>query len=198
MITIQFQRSNFTNSFGELIAKAQNPSAMLKVCGRELANQLKSHFRNKDRNEPNKLSPRRSHFWLAVSRTVGNPQMEGLNSITVTIAHPAFAQKVFGGVIRAKSAGALTIPVEERAYGRTAATFEQETGLKLFLLRVGKGAFQKAVLAAKESGGLVVEYVLKQSVSQDRDPDALPVASQLEEAIRSRAEEFVSNEVRLK
>lgn len=197
MITIQFQRSGFDRQYGEIISKVKNPSAMLKVSGRELANQLKSHFRLKDRTEPNQLSPRRSHFWLAVSRTVSNPMQEGIDSISVSITHPAFAQKVFGGVIRAKAAGALTIPVEERAYGRTAATFEQETGLKLFLLRVGKGSFQKAVLAAKEAKGLVIEYVLKKSVNQDRDPNALPVASALEEAILARAKSYYENEAKL-
>jgi hypothetical protein len=197
MITIVFQRGGFTQDISNVMVKVQNPIAMLKVCGRELANQLKSHFRLKDRTEPNQLSPRRSHFWLAVSRTVSNPVQEGIDSISVSITHPAFAQKVFGGVIRAKAAGALTIPVEERAYGRTAATFEQETGLKLFLLRIGKGAFQKAVLAAKEGNGLVIEYVLKKSVNQPRDPNALPVASLLEQAILARAQSYYDNEIKL-
>lgn len=81
--------------------------------------------------------------------------------MSVSITHPAFAQKLFGGPIVAKRAKSLTIPVEERAYGRTASTFEHETGLKLFFLKTGKSAFANAVLATQEKGGLTVEYVLK-------------------------------------
>jgi hypothetical protein len=197
MITITFQRGGFNRDFSALLAKSKNPVGMLKASGRTLGTQLKAWFQTKERTEPNKLSERRSHFWFAVSRTVGNPVQTGYNSISVTIAHPAFAQKVFGGVIRAKVAGALTIPVEERAYGRPAATFEHETGLKLVLIRQGKGAFQKAVLAVKEAGGLTIEYVLKQSVNQERDPTALPPTSQLEQAILARAQSFLDNEVKL-
>ena len=197
MITIVFQRAGFTRDFSQVVGKVKNPSELLAAAGRELGNQLKKWFRAKDISEPNQLSERRSHFWLAVARTVSAPEMITDNSVAVTINHPAFAQKVFGGIIRAKAAGALTIPVEERAYGRTAATFERETGLKLFLIRTGKGAFQNAVLAVKAGKGLIVEYVLKKSVFQQRDPNALPVASQLEAAILARAQSFMNNEAQL-
>lgn len=164
--------------------------------GREVGNALKKHFRNKDKTDANRLSERRSHFWLAVSRTVQNPYVLG-NTVTVTVNHPAIAQKVFGGTIRAKAAGALTIPVEERAYGRTAATFEAETGLKLFLIRSGQGAFQNAVLAVKDNNakGFTVEYVLTKSVNQKADTEALPPKTQLEAAILLRAQKTLDRQM---
>ncbi len=194
MISLVMKREGFTKDFSALLGRTKNPVGMLKVAGREVANQLKTWFRRKDREEPNKLSDRRSHFWLAVSRTVGNPVQTGPTAISVTVAHPAIAQKVFGGTIRAKIASALTIPVEERAYGRTAATFEKETGLKLVLIKNGKGNFRKAVLAAVEDGKLTVEYLLTPSVHQDADPTALPPKSDLEAAILKRANSFLQNE----
>lgn len=194
MISIAINSSGFRKDFNSQLARAKNPAALLKVVGRQLANDLKKHFRAKDRSHANQLSDRRSHFWLAVSRTVQNPEQTGYNQISVSVTHPAIAQKVFGGTITAKRAKALTIPVEERAYGRTAATFEHETGLKLFLLRTGKGSFQKAVLAVKEGKGLVVEYILKRSVTQDADPTALPPKGELEKAILARSQSFLNNE----
>ena len=198
MISVSINRAAFNKDFNALIAQARNPVGMLKASGRELANQLISWFRAKDRSSANKLSTRRSHFWLAVSRTVGNPVQSSYNTISVTVADPRIAQKVFGGEIRAKLKGALTIPVEERAYDRTAETFEEETGLKLRLIKTGKGDFQNAVLAVEENGGLTVEYLLTPSVDQEADPTALPPMSDLEAAILSRAQSFLNNEATLK
>ena len=184
-MTFTINDAGFQIEFSKLIRDAKNPRRLLMGAGRAVNNELRKHFLSKYRNEPNKLSNRRSKFWDQVARSVNKPQMEDSNTISVTIGDPRFAQKLFGGKITARAAKALTIPVEERAYDRTTHTFEQETGLKLFLLRTGKGAFQNAVLAVKDSNakGFTVEYVLTKSVNQKADTDALPPKSALEAAI---------------
>jgi hypothetical protein len=194
VIAISYNRAEFRGQFERLLERTRNPAALLMICGRELGNQLKAHFRRKDRNEPNRLSARRQHFWLGVSRTVSAPALAGAMSVRVNVSHPAIAQKVFGGQIVAKRAGALTIPVEERAYGRTAATFERETGLKLFRVggwtgAAGGGGGALAVKAA--GGGISVEYVLRRSVMQEADPTALPEEGDLERAIMKRGQAVV-------
>ncbi len=194
MITLSFNDTKFQAEFSRKITAAKNPRAILMSSGRTVGNLLKRHFRQKDKSEANRLSERRSHFWLAVSRTVQNPYVLG-NTVTVTVNHPAIAQKVFGGPIRAKAAGALTIPVEERAYDRSTHTFEQETGLKLFLVKTGKGPFANAVLAVKEGKGITVEYILTKSVTQKADTDALPPKSQLEAAILMRAQKTLDRQM---
>lgn len=195
MIQLSYNRASFTKDFNSVLGQARNPVRVLMASGRELGNQLKTHFRKKDREEPNKLSPRREHFWLQVSRSVQNPEQTGYNSVSVAVSDPRIAQKVFGGTITAKRAGALTIPVEEQAYGRTASTFERETGLELFLLRTGQGAFGKAILAVKlAGGGIQVEYLLTPSVYQHPDPTALPERSALEKAILERGQKVLENE----
>lgn len=194
MIQISYSRASFTKDFNSMLGRALNPVRMLMAAGRELANQLKNHFRRKDREEPNQLSSRREHFWRQMDRATQNPEQTGYNQVSVTVSDPRIAQKVFGGTIFAKRAGALTIPVSEQAYGRTASTFERETGLKLFLLRTGKGSFANAVLAAKVNGGLEIEYVLTKSVTQQADPTALPERSALEKAILARAQKVLENE----
>jgi hypothetical protein len=192
MITVTYNRAEFSAQFAAVIERAKNPAGVLAVAGRELANRLREHFRKKERDEPNKLSPRRQHFWLQVMRSVNAPVQRG-RTVSVTISHPAIAQKVFGGEIRAKQAGALTIPVSEKAYGRTASTFERETGLKLILLK--KAGSSRAVLAAKVEGKIEVEYLLRKSVKQAPDADALPPESDLEAAILERAQQVVDREI---
>ena len=188
MISLQVNRASFNSEFNRVLGEARNPVAVLKASGRELANQLMAHFRMKDRT-PNKLSPRRQHFWLEIAQSVNNPEQTGDNTISVRVSDPRIAQKVFGGTITAKRAGALTIPVSEKAYGRTAATFEAETGLKLFLLGPKKDTGGRGgVLAAMVGGQLEVEYVLAKSVDQAPDPTALPDFKDLEAAILKRAQ----------
>jgi hypothetical protein len=197
MIALAVNQGAFREEFQRVLGRAQNPTAVLMGAGRALGNLLKNHFRKKDREEPNKLSPRREHFWLQVSRTVSAPAQSGYNSVAVKVSDPRIAQKVYGGTITAKAAGALTIPVEERAYGRTASTFEAETGLKLILIRTGGGknnAFQNAVLAVKEGGGLVVEYLLTKSVDQAADPTALPSMAQMQAAVLARAQKIADRQ----
>jgi hypothetical protein len=200
MILVNYNRAEFQLELNEKLDKAKNPRPVLAGCGRELANQLKSWFRKKDQTEPNKLSPRREHFWLQVSRSVQNPVVnEATRTISVAVNDPRIAQKVFGGTITAKRAGALTIPMNEKAYGRTAATFEAETGLKLFLVKQkgttqGGTNFERAVLAAKVNGQIEVEYLLVKSVKQQPDADALPPEKDLEAAILKRAQAIVDRQ----
>lgn len=199
MIALQVNRAGFNKQFNELLAQARNPVQVLLVAGRELANQLKAHFRTKDQTDPNQLSPRREHFWLQIANSVNNPEQSGYNAVSVRVSDPRIAQKVFGGTITAKRAGALTIPVSEQAYGRTASTFEQETGLKLFLIKVGgtkANSLTNAVLAAKVNGGMEIEYVLRQSVTQQADRTALPETSELEKAILARAQTTLERQLR--
>jgi hypothetical protein len=195
MIGIQMDRTDFRSKFASMLDLAKNPRALLAVAGRELANRLKDHFRRKDVEEPNKLSPRRQHFWLAVSRSVQSPVVDGARTVSVTVNDPRFAQKVFGGKITAKRAKALTVPVTEKAYGRTTATFEKETGLKLFLLG-RKDHGRGGVLAAKIGDQIEVEYVLTKSVTQQADPTALPPESDLEKAILDRVQGVVDRQLK--
>jgi len=194
-MTLQFQDTKFHVEFGRIVSATKNPRPILMAAGREAANRLKAHFRAKDRSEANHLSERRSHFWQQVAQSVQSPVQEEAYSVSVTISDPRFAQKLFGGRITAKAADALTIPVEERAYGRTTDTFERETGLKLILIKTGKGAFANAVLAVKEGKGLTIEYLLTPSVNQKADTDALPLKSALETALLARAQKVLDRQI---
>ena len=191
MIAIRPDASDFKVRFGNIVASCRRPRAILAAAGREGGNLLKKHFREKDQTNINSLAPeRRAHYWLGVSRAVQAPVVEGDTAVSITIADPTIAQKVFGGTIVAKRVQNLAIPESPEAYGRSPAVFERETGLKLFVLHVGgtkSNGQENIILAAAVGQGIQVEYLLTHSVDQKADPDALPEEKQFAESILAKA-----------
>lgn len=168
------------------IRAMSNPRPVMAAAGREAGNRLKKHFLEKERTEPNKLGGKRTHFWRAVSKSVSSPTLSpNGRTVRVDVTHPAYAQKVLGGVIRAKRAKALTIPLTPEAYGRSTAVFEKEMGVKLFVL---SWDFGSGALAAMIGNSVKVEYSLRQSVKQDPDPTAMPPQKEFVEGVWARAQ----------
>jgi hypothetical protein len=188
MIALASRSADFQKRFGDIVAKSKNPRSILAAAGREGGNQLKKHFREKDRTEGNTLAPdRRSHLWNKIAQSVQAPVISD-RAATIDVTHPIIPQKVFGGPIIAKRAKALTIPISGEAYGRSTATFEQETGLQLFVLKKkndpnGRGG----LLAAAEGQGIKVHYLLTPRVDQEADPTALPEPTEFAGRILARA-----------
>lgn len=152
------------------------PEALYKDTGRRLANDLREHFATLDAQQSPQHGGMSTHFWADIRNATGNPILDG-TGVSVTISDPRFAQKLFGGVITAKNAEALTIPISPLAHGRRASVFEEETGQKLFH---PKGT---RVLMANIGGQVAAIYALAQSVTQKPDPEALPPMPVLEAAI---------------
>jgi hypothetical protein len=193
MITVKVDSSNARVYLANILAQARRPAGILQTSGRAVAKLLKKWYLQRDREQPNRLGGPRTHFWLEVSRSVQAPVVAGDGtSVTVTISHPIIAQKVFGGTIRAKRASLLTIPQTPEAYGRTAATFERETGLKLIFLKQN----DHAILASRAQGqGLTVQYVLVPSVHQEPDPNALPPEQQMEQEALTAADKALERQL---
>lgn len=191
MIAVQFNDSKFVAEIATLSSRIQRPRALAAVLGREANNRLRVHFRRKQNAEPNKLGGKRTNFWRAVANSVQSPIIaaDGL-TIRVGINHPAIAQKYYGGVITAKRAKALTIPVSQEAYGRTAETLEAEKNIKLFVMprEFGSGL----LVAAMADKSIKVHYVLRRSVRQQKDPDALPTKKVMLDALLVRARSYVA------
>lgn len=210
MIKVILDTTSFRASVSGILAQAKRPVAILAGIGRELGNLLKQHFRAKDKSDASYLGTaggRRQHFWLKVGETVNAPTYTGTDGamiISITISHPAIAQKVHGGTIVAKRVKNLAIPVSPEAYGRTPATFERETGFKLFVLREGGTEANSArtlILASRRGYGkdllsqLHVEYVLKHSVTQRPDPTALPDEAMLEAKLTHRGQSILDRQL---
>jgi hypothetical protein len=193
MLQIHVDDGDFRGWLSRQAAQMRNPRALMAVLGRELANVLKKHFLERDRT-PNALGGRRSHFWRDVSKSVNNPEVDssGLR-VSVAISHPIFRHKYTGGTITAKRRRFLTIPVSSEAYGRTAATFKRETRKWLFFLKTAGGG----VLATREYGkGFTVHYLLRRSVTQKADTDALPSMFYIAAALKRRAEAFIARQLK--
>lgn len=156
-----------TPELARIAAQLKNPVALYKDVGRRIANDLRKHYRRLDATRSNRRRRQRTHFWLEVRDAVQQPVTDS-TGVSIAIAHPVIAAKVFGAIITPKFRRSLTIPVHKLAHGRRAAVFEDETGKKLFR---PKG---KNVLMAEIGGKAVSIYVLAKSATIRPDPHALP------------------------
>lgn len=185
MVTIHLESQQLRVLLQRAYTLEREP-ALLAVLGREARNQLRKHYLHNHATKRNKLGGQRTGFWRQVAQSVQSPVVRGAQ-VSVSITHPAIRQKLEGGLIVAKRARALTIPVSAEAYGRTVSTFEHELGIKLF--RPGKMPWLAETL---EDGAIKVHYVLRKSVDQDPDPDALPAKASLNTALVLRAQQWLN------
>lgn len=169
---------------------AGKPSrALTGVMARQVRNELQTHFARRHVENPNRLGAPRAGFWLQVRQSVQQPVFRGTASAEVVIADPRLAQKVYGGTIRAKRGKALTIPVHPAAYNRRAGTI---SGLVLLSDRGKKGDRVGLLVKPRPDKGFPeVYYLLKRSVTQGEDPEALPDFGALRRAALRRAEVFL-------
>lgn len=172
MIAIELNSDSTMADLREVLGRVRKPERMLKVIAKRAEDELKGYFRTRDLISPNKLGAERKHFWQQVADSVTGEEDAAGSTVRLGIAHPHFAQKLYGGVIRVKSARALTIPVTPEAYGKTTKEFQAATGLRLFRIKPhGKEWLATRLKGAKE---VTVQYLLKPSVNQAADPEALP------------------------
>lgn len=101
----------------------------------------------------------------ASGAVVSNPDEDG-----------SLRHKIRGGTITAKNAGALTIPLVPEAHGRRAADYQSEIR-ELFTI-----PNKSALFEAVEGGGVRAVYALRQSITQDPWPDAIPDDDELSTA----------------
>lgn len=184
-IHIRVDAADFQRSMSAFIQAMQSKERILKPVARRGANFLKAYFRELNTKEPNRLGGKRTHFWLQVGRGVQNPKDMGPNAYGVVINHPHYAQKFYGGPIKAKRVKMLTIPVVAEAHGRRAATYELETGHALFFIRLGSG--KAGLFEAAESGGIRMVYALTPNVNQKPWKTAFPPKDKLEAEITDQA-----------
>lgn len=195
MIAVHINREGFVKKMDATLAQAKNPGAIMAGVGREAVNRLKAHFRELDKTQVNHLAPeRREHFWRQVGNSVHAPVLAPSGrTVTVSITDPRYAQKLFGGTLRAKTTRNLAIPEEPEAYGRRPKVYEQETGHKLFVIKQNSNVLLATAIAG---GGLQVEYLLTPSVHQDAEPKAFPDQAQFEKALTDRADAMLERQLK--
>jgi hypothetical protein len=178
------------------------PAALNADLGRRLANDLREHFLQRNLEGPrNQFNAPSSNFWADIRDAVNDAEVTA-DGASVTIAHPAIAQKVYGGTITADG-GYLSIPARLEAYGKSPRLFENLTAIffksgaaalistDISLTRAdgseGKRERGKKYLGTLKESGLVFYWLVK-SVDQKPDPNALPTKEKLEEGLADTAE----------
>lgn len=178
MLTITLARDEVTPHLRRLLRLAEGDGGLRAVMGRAGANVLRKHFRARN-SQPNKLGGARTNFWSRVAESVHAPRSSGAH-IVIPINHPAIAQKVFGGTIRARKAKHLAIPIDARAHGKSPRVFDALT-----FAMTGAGV---KLLGTREGGVFRALFVLKKSISQRPDPQALPKDADMAAAVTKAAE----------
>lgn len=154
--------------------------------------ELQRHFTRRT-SEPNKrgwTSPA-GRFWERIRKTTVLSKVDEAGA-TVTIADPAMAQKVYGGVITPKERKYLALPAIAAAYGRSPLTQQQLKPIVRFI----DGSRRAVALGTIEGKGKdrkeTIWYWLVKSVRQDKDEQALPPSDQFEAALLAESDEFIA------
>jgi hypothetical protein len=177
-------------------AALQDRRALMGVLGKKLEVELRDHFRDRN-SEPNKMGWPAQNFWNRIRNATALTAFDN-DTATVTVADPAFNQKLHGGTIVPKEAKALAIPMDPEAYGKSPREFNN-----LHLVVTPERAMLVTNLASnltKQRGGGFksrssqisrVMFLLVKSVEQSADPRALPDEARLQRELGATADDWL-------
>ncbi len=149
---------------------AQHSHRMLKVMSAAGAKTVRRNFAALDRERHRGGS---HHYYAGAARAT-TWAVTGHDAFIVT-DHYGIALRYYGGTIRAKNAGALTIPVKGSvAEGRRASEFSD-----LFVAGKASGDYRGFLARLDASGNLEPLFWLRKSVTQKADPSVLPTETDL-------------------
>lgn len=162
---------------------ALQPAQLNPVVGRAARNVYRGHLFRLDRERPNAMGGKRTHFYAQAAR--GTSFTAEPDGVTVSIASIGIAQRFFGGVIRPQKAKWLTIPAVPEAHGKTASQFDLElvwnadrkpvalATKNTLAVQITQNAQGKIVKKHTGSLGRIM-FWLRKSVTQEPDPSVLP------------------------
>lgn len=176
----------------EIEQTVANRTALNKVLGNRLVDDLQDHFRQRD-TEPNKRGWPKSHFWADVAQATQLLRADDDEAV-VTIADQRFPIHLYGGTVRPREKKALTIPLHPMAKGKFVRTLEDETGLEIFRPKK-KGGQPANILAAIIGDRLVPLYALVTSATIPRDPRALPPLDELASGLAQEARAYLDRQL---
>ena len=185
--------------------------------------ELREHFKEKNRI-PNKLGGKKTDFWNGIAADTGVAEVSE-NGAVLTVANARFRLHLYGGTVTPKKAKALTIPIVPEAHGFSARLYEQKTGHKLFTIspkvpllfersnqatqsltgqtdgrvrvrgnRPGEMVSKPVKIAARTPIRPV--YYLADSVTIEKDADALPPREKVEAALIEEATDFLERSMK--
>ena len=189
MIIIHLRSGTARNQLEALTKAVEHPRQVLAAGQAAGRRELQRHFTLKD-SAGNRLGGRRTHFWGDIREST---QLGALTDreADIDIGDRRYAQKFFGGTLRAKTPWPgsgfllLTIPVHPAAHGRRARVLASELGIKLTF--IGNAAGGRIGHFAAQAAEDEVYYVCVPEVTQAPDPTAFPDREEFERAIGEAA-----------
>jgi len=173
--------------------------------------ELREHFLKRNQ-EPNKSGFPSANFWNRIRKATALAAVDS-SGATIAIADPAIDQKIFGGTIKPKEGKYLTLPALAAAYGQSPLTFSnlevlvrwkdgERRAVALAERRATQISFggkrkdgSRSVKKGAEVGGQVF-YWLVESVTQKKDPRALPKTEVFESALLEETGFFIQDILR--
>ena len=143
-----------------LMLRIRDPSKLYKTWGVRVMNQARANARAK--------GGRRLWKQIADAVVLRNVSQRGADIRGVGLFGRIGMHKEKGGPIRVREKNWLTIPIDPAAYGKTAAEYSLETGVRLF--RPGR----KKILAYAQDGTLVPVFALCKATASQRADKWLP------------------------
>jgi hypothetical protein len=164
----------------------QEPRSLNAAMGKRVEIELRGHFRRRNA-EPNKRGWPKKNFWNRIAKSTALTEATDRDA-TVTISDPAFGMKLRGGVIKAKRARNLAIPLTAEA---SVAGSPGEGGIEGLFAIKPEGA-RAAFLARQTGTTLEFLYLLVPKVNMPRDPEALPPDGALQAAASDEANKWIA------
>ena len=173
-VAIQIQ-DGVTPELNEVARRVSGERVAAEV-GPRLTRLMARHF---VRNGTNRHGWPTTNFWARAAKATSY-QVSG-SAVDIICNQVGVRQRYYGGTIRPVNAGALTIPMTGKAYGKLASDFPG-----LFLMVTKKGAFlarytdrtrttnKGQTRAVKQKSTLEVLFRLAASVTQSPNPNVIP------------------------
>lgn len=184
----------------------QRPRGLMAAAAGRVNKELRANFL-KLNARGNKQGWPRSNFWKRAGFDRTSVTAITDTSATVSVASAEVAHKLRGGRITAKRGKFLSLPITAKAKAAGSPREGGWTGNTLnFIPTKGGGLLVEAVATplrrtaaglrgGKRTGG-EAQYFLTPSVDQDPEPDTLPPAKKLGEAVSQEAENYLARELR--
>lgn len=181
------QYDGLTPDIRRLANVATSTRGLMYRMGKAIEGEHRAHFRLRDQ-QPNKRGFPKRHFWRSIQQATALSSFTERSAV-VTIADPRLLHKITGGTLTAKRARMLAIPVSPRAYKvGSPRIFGKPLSL---IVRKGK----PALLVEQKKRQWDIHYVLKRSVYQQPDPNALPAVPKVQAAINAAAQAWARSQV---
>jgi len=174
-----------TPELRKLVAALKDKSSLNKVMANAGRIVIQDHFATYAQTNRNRFG-RPSTFWKRMRQ---GTYAESDATVAAVVMPREVAQRRFGGTIKPTGGKKyLTIPMDKRAYNRSALTFEN-----LFVLTLKRGGVERRYLARKlRKNRIKVLYALRESVTQTGSADVLPTDARIIEAVREAAVEYIA------